>query len=118
MPRALGGRKPRRFKDHRRQEARRWAESYGAIAERYPPKDALARKLTAIAADFHRDYVDLRSVGKAAQKKQASPIRKTAGLFLATLRVLGGGSGNGHGEKDLARLIQETQREGASDAGD
>ncbi len=61
--------------------------------------------------------VELRSAERTAQKKNSSPIRKTAGLFLATLRVLGGGSGNGHGEKDLAKLIQAAQR-GASDKGE
>ena len=111
MPRALSGRKPRRYKDHRTREARRWAESYSAIAERYPPKDALARKLIALCADIDQDYARLRSAGKAAQKKQASPIRKTAGLFLATLRILGGG-GNGQREpEDIAAALARLRRE-------
>ncbi len=115
MPRTLSGKKPRRYPDHRTRVAKQWAEGYSHIAERHPPRDGLGRALTAIAADFYMDYVELRSAEKTAQKKNSSPVRKTAGLFLATLRVLGGGSGNGHGEKDLARLIQDAQR-GASDA--
>ncbi len=68
-----------------------------------------------MATDFHRDYVDLRSAEKTGQKKNSSPIRKTAGIYLAIIRILGGGGpSNGHGEKDLARLIQDAQR-GASD---
>ena len=114
MPRVLTGRKPRRYLDHRTRVARIWSEGYSDIAARYPPRDGLGRALTAIAADFYMDYVELRSAEKTAQKKNSSPIRKTAGLFLATLRVLGGGSSNGHGGKDLARLIQDAQR-GESD---
>ncbi|MCZ6480878.1 MAG: hypothetical protein ACE1Z6_12380 [Candidatus Methylomirabilales bacterium] len=117
MPRILADNKPRRYRDHRTQTARRWADGYNDIATRYPPRDGLGRALTAIAADFYMDYVELRSAERTAQKKNSSPIRKTAGLFLATLRVLGGGSGNGHGEKDLAKLIQAAQR-GASDKGE
>lgn len=118
MPRMLSGRKPRRYQDHRTVEARRWADAYTDIASRFPPRDGLGRALTAIAADFYMDYVELRSVERATQKKQTSSTRKVAGLFLACLRVLGGsGSGNDHGEKDLAKLIQAAQR-GASDKGE
>ena len=117
MPRALTGRKPRRYKDHRTRTAKQWAERYDAIAERYPPQDRLARSLTAMSADFLRDYETLRTVGYArgAKSKHLSPIRKTAGLFLATLRVLGGGNGLREPE-DLARLIAAA-REGTSDEG-
>ncbi len=116
MPRVLASDKPRRYVDHRTREARVWAEGYNRIAERYPPRDGLARELTAMAADLLRDYADLRSAGRDAQRKNLSPIRKTAGLFLATLRILGGG-GNGQREpEDLARLIAAA-REGTSDEG-
>ena len=114
MPRVLANDKPRRYVDHRTREARVWAEGYNHIAERYPPRDGLARELTAMAADLLQDYADLRSAGRAAQRKNLSPIRKTTGLFLATLRILGDG-GNGQREPDdLARMIQEAQR-GAAD---
>ncbi len=87
MPRILSNNKPRRYADHRVREARRWAESYSNIAGRFPPRDGLARDLTSMAADFYQDYLALREEGK----KNSSPVRKVAGIYLATLRVLGGG---------------------------
>ncbi len=115
MPRILSNNKPRRYADHRTREARQWAEGYDDIAQRYPPRDGLARELTAMAADLLRDYADLRSAGRAAQRKNLSPIRKTTGLFLATLRLLGDGGNGQRQPEDLALMIQRAREEGTSD---
>lgn len=102
---------PRRFEDHRRVEARQWSKAYNDIIERYPPRDNLARELTAIAADFLEDYKELR---RSAGRKNMSPVRKSAGLFLATLRVLqGGGNGKRGLESDLERYFMGRSPDGA-----
>ena len=104
---ALAGKKPRRFKDHRRKVARRWSEDYDAIAERYPPRDRLGRELIAITADQLTDYKALR------RSKRATPsaLRKTAGLVLGALRAVADGGGNGHQEPKLD-LAAELARQG------
>ena len=100
--RRLQGAKPRRFKDHRRMAARRWAADYGTIAERYPPRDALGREVVALAADMLADYRTMR----ITQRGTASARRKAAGLFLGALRVAADGA-NGHGHT-LADALRES----------
>ncbi len=105
--RRLKGQKPRRFRDHRRAEAKRWAEDYDTIAERHPPKDKLGREIVALAADMLGDYKALR----LSKRGTASARRKTAGLFLGALRATVDGASpgdhNGHGgdvAQDFARF--------------
>jgi hypothetical protein len=89
--RRLKGGKPRRFGDHRRTEARPFNAAYAMITGRYEPADRLGCELAGIAADLLCDYQALRRSkrGKAGQR------RKTIGLFLGALRVVGAGH-NGH----------------------
>lgn len=78
MKRLAGG-KPRRYRDHRRKEAKRWGEDYAAVAERYPPRDRLARELIALAADMLGDYEALRLSRRAtasARRKAASRLEE------------------------------------------
>jgi hypothetical protein len=102
--RRLKGGKPRRFKDHRRTEAKRWEQDYGTVAERFPPRDRLGREVVALAADMLADYRAMR----LAKRGTASARRKTAGLLLGALRVAADGA-NGHEPLDLARAIQQAQ---------
>lgn len=104
--RRLKGGKPRRFKDHRRTEAKRWAEDYGTIAEKCKPKLRLERELVAAAADMLGDYKAMRQSKRGTKSAQ----RKTLGLFLGALRA----ARNGHAEPegfDLARQLQAAMRE-------
>ena len=103
---------PRRFKDHRTTDAKRWSAVYAAIAERYPPADALGRKLTAVAADLLCQYEDLQAAGKAARKRNASAARKTTGLLFGMLRVLASSNGS-EPEEDLAQTLARLAREGS-----
>lgn len=96
MKRLKGG-KPRRFKDHRRLEARQYNACYAAIAERYPPKDRLACRIAGLAADLLVEYERL-SQSKRRTARTGSARRKTAGLLLGALRSAAGGV-NGDGRQ-------------------
>ncbi len=105
--RALAGGMPRRFKDHRTQVALVYREAYRAIAERYPPKDRLASRLTAMAADLLLDYERLRRSPRAKD----SARRKAAGILLGAIRAAAGAS-NGHGQDGALDLAGELARQG------
>ncbi len=96
MKRLKGG-KPRRFKDHRRLEARPYNAAYEAIAERYPPQDRLACRIAGVAADLLVDYERLAQ-SKRRTARAGSARRKTAGLLLGALRSAAGGM-NGDGRQ-------------------
>lgn len=91
MPRKLGNDKPRRYADHRTRVAKEWSEGYQNIAEVYPPHRGLDRDHLAMAADFRQDYLKLRANERAGQNTPTSPLRKTAGIYLAIVRILGSG---------------------------
>ncbi len=107
--RRLKGGKPRRFKDHRRLEARPYNAAYQAITERYPPKDRLACRIAGVAADFFVEYERLAQ-SKRQTARTRSARRKTAGLLLGALRSAAGGA-NGHGEPDVAAALAAMREE-------
>lgn len=101
---ALKGRKPRRFKDHRRREAKRWAEDYEAIAEQCQPGARLERELVALAADMLGDYKAMRQARRGTRSAQ----RKTLGLFLGALRAA---RDRASGQEPLLDPIAELMRQ-------
>ena len=111
MNRLKGG-KPRRFKDHRRLEAKAYNTAYGEIATRYPPKDRLGARVTGMTADMAVDYERLAASRKpsALEARAMSARRKSFGLFLGGLRVVAADA-NGHKPLDLARAIAAAQAE-------
>jgi hypothetical protein len=104
--------KPRRFADHRRAEARPYNRVYEEIAERFPPRDRLGRRVIGMTADMAVDYECLASPQKpsAREARAMSARRKSFGLFLGGLRVVAAAT-NGHEPLDLARAIQQAQTE-------
>ena len=110
--RALKGRKPRRHKDHRRREAKPYNRAYDEIAARFPPKDALGRRVIGMTADMAVDYEKLAVTRKPTSlaARAMSARRKAFGLFLGGLRVAAA-TANGHEPLDLARAIQAAQAE-------
>jgi len=105
--RALSYHMPRRFKDHRRAAAKRYAEYYRAVIEQHPPKGKLGFLLAGMLADLLLDYGSLRRGKKPGTK---SARRKTTGLIFGCLReVRASSSPHGHGPEaeDLARLLAQ-----------
>jgi hypothetical protein len=110
MKRLKGG-KPRRYKDHRRLEARPYNAAFAAIAERYRPPDRMACMVAGMVADLFVAY-DKLAQSQRPTKRTASAKRKTAGLILGALRALGGESpANGHaGPPSIAELVAARKR--------
>lgn len=107
----LKQRMPRRFKDHRASEARRYRKIYNAISERFPPRDAWGRKLTATLSDLMFDYEQMRLAGKVSRARRQSAARKTAGLILGMSRVLERSAGPQEPGDDLQRLLTSLSQE-------
>ena len=100
--RKLKGGKPRRFKDHRRREARPYLNAYDAIAERYPPPDRLGRRLVSIGADLLLAYDTLAQARQTPRVRSAR--RKTVGLILGMLREVAGGAKDAQNDHGLSSL--------------
>ena len=103
--------KPRRYPDHRRLEARPYNVAYAEIIGRYPPPDRLACRLAGVVADLLVEYERLASSRKRTART-ASAKRKTAGLILGGLRVVGSGT-NEHAPDDLSAALADLHRSGA-----
>jgi hypothetical protein len=102
--------KPRRYRDHRRLEAKPYNRAYSDLVGRYPPQDRLACRLVGLVADLLVDYERLARSRKVTART-TSAKRKTAGLILGGLRVVATGT-NGHGGDDLSAALADLHRDG------
>ena len=81
--RALGGGMPRRYKDHRRQVAKRYRELYDQVIEQHPPKTRMGHWVAALAVDLMLDYENIR---RSKAKGARSQRRKLTGLIFGAWR--------------------------------
>ena len=108
--RALRGAIPRRFKDHRCADARRYTAAWRAIAGRFPgAHDDLGRRLIAVAADTLLEYERLAQL--AQRPRVASARRKYAGLLLGVLRTLAGAEPPEPQPRNLDEALAAHQRD-------
>ena len=120
MPRALKGRMPRTFGDHRTTLAKRLRVIYDDIGSKYPLNDGISRKVAAITAQTWLNYEECsREVThltgrKRVHEKQATILNRIrrrqsvfASQFLGGLRTLSNLTGTGDGA-DLAKSFQQS----------